>query len=289
MNIEEIREAARERDYERETKPLAISGSPEPVVFDLRGLSEAMAPKLKALASQFAVATEKLADILDKAWGEISAASETSPATGLRGEGASLLLEGMIKVANHEELNWDDPDDDIAIAKEMIGHASRGLGRCSVTGVASEAVEMDLKLAEVAALTCSTVESIRDSVSALARSSPKSMAESLADVSLDLCRIYGKRDLVAKMYSGTALVAVSGKLEKTHTMYGGTGYSVKFHKPEPHQTNAILYKAGRSVQIRIEDGMGTPHTTWDVPDEQALRYARSDSKFQFDFDAGSGP
>jgi hypothetical protein len=291
MNLEEIREAARERDYERDVKPLIVSGSPEPVAFDLRGLAEAMAPKLEALAKQFAVATEKLADILDKAWTDIVAASETAPATGLRGEGASLLLEGMIKVVNEEdEANWDrvaDADDTIDVfarAKEMLG---AGIGVVSgLPGAVAGAMEMEKKLAEVAALTGSTVESIRDEVGKLARTSTESrgmVLDSLKRAALD-----SPVRIVAKLYADGALVAVSDDIRQHLLDLGGFGYEVKFLRPEAHQTNAVensLYKAPRPVQIRIEDGMGTPYVTWDVPDEQALRYARSDFPVQFDFDA----
>src|SRR6478752_6124362 len=122
MNLEEIREAARERDYEDEPAEPFEAPKPLPHV-DLRGLAEAMAPKIEALAKQFAVSTEKLADILDKAWGEIVAVSDQRG--GLpRGEGASLLLDGMIKVIDvQDELN-DDTLDAFARAREMLGAVS---------------------------------------------------------------------------------------------------------------------------------------------------------------------
>jgi|SRR6478609_325328 len=197
MNLEEIREAARECGYERdEAKPLIILDSPKPVAFDLRGLSKAMAPKLEALAKHLAVSTEKLADALDKAWIDIVAASETVPATGLRGEGASLLLEGMIKVVDGaDEASRDDSVDVFARAKEILrvgGFAG------SIPGAASEAMEIEKKLAEVAALTGSTVESIKDSVSALARTSSKSRSEALADA-LAAAGRSRHGDLVAKL------------------------------------------------------------------------------------------
>lgn len=290
MNLEEIREAARERDYEREDK-LIISGSPEPVKFDLRGLAEAMAPKLEALAKQFAVATEKLADILDKAWTDIVAASETAPATGLRGEGASLLLDGMTKVINGEdEAHWDevvDTDDAVDVfarAREMLGPSIGALS--SIPGAVSEAVEMDRKISELSMISGESVESIKDGLSKLVRTSTESRGSAL-DL-LKRAALDKPVRIVAKLYADGTLVAVSDDIRQHLLDLGGFGYEVKFLRPSPEQTRAVensLYKAAHPVQIRIEDGMGTPYITWDVPDEQALRYARSDFPVQFDFDA----
>src|SRR6185369_15231484 len=84
-------------------------------------------------------------------------------------------------------------------------------------------------------------------------------------------------DLKACLYSKERLVAVSDKLEATHSMSGAVRFEAKFSAANEHQARAIRSAALTGVRplLQIEDGMATPYAKWTLGEVDVRNYYTS--------------
>ncbi len=279
MNLKEIREAARIGGLD-EVK-LAIE--PEDIEpFDSWAVAPKMAEAFERLAKVFEVTTGKLTDIMDEMYGKIVAITDR-PGVGMRGEGAAVFLEEVRQMFvrfSEEEMRKricearSVPMMTTAGGTGLPGEMIVELG----AGFLPEGIVEKMESAAVA--TGSSMASVGEALSRLID------APMVLEMERAVRASVFSKEKVVKIYALGELVGVSNEIESTCEIMGAIIHKVRFPRLSNHAKMQIATSLRKREMLLacLEDGMGTPHSIWKIPLDEACRYALAEANTQFEFD-----